>query len=135
MSDFNREEFLATVAKRVGERQSNIMPLLRAAQAVAPIMEKLTTGNVEWDRYLQYVQGYIEQARAAKANAQAKIGEAGETKALHKLRTDIITADAMIEAWTTAINLPAILIHGGEQATVEILRFKAKDEPTEQPQP
>ena len=140
MSDFDKRDFLDSVAKRAGERQSNIMPLLRAAQAVAPIMEKLTTGNAEWDRYLQYVQGYIEQAGKAKATAQAKIGgpEAGDPLVLAKLRVDIIVADAMTEAWTAAINLPHILVHGGEQATAEILRFNplgGADGPAKQLEP
>ncbi len=138
MSDFNREDFLATVAKRAGERQSNIMPMLRAAQAVAPVMAKLTTGNPEWDRYQQHLQGFIEQAQSAKAGAQGKITgpEAGDPLILAKLRVDIITADAMIEAWTTALNLPAALIQGGEEATTLIKRFREnQDESAGQTQP
>lgn len=135
---FDKPEFLATIAKRAGDRQANIMPLLRAAQAVAPIMEKLATGDANWDRYLQYLQGYVGQARAAKLNAQEKIGnpKAIDPLVLAQLRVDIIVADAMVEAWTVAMQLPNILIRGGEEATATIIRFQEnKNEPAGNAQP
>ena len=126
---YDRDEFLATVTKRAGERTANMMPLLRAAQAVAPIMEKLTTGNAPWDRYLQHLQAYVEQAQAAKANAQAKQSDPAiwDPNVLAKLKGDIIAADAMIEAWVTAMQLPRMLIQGGDEATAQIARFQEKE--------
>ena len=115
---FDKKEFLETVAKRSQERNSGNMPLFRAAVAVAPIMEKLMTGSDVWDRYLQHLQAYINQAETSKLNAQAKISDPAiwDAGALAKLKSDILIAEAMIQAWRVAMQLPKALIQGGEEA-------------------
>jgi hypothetical protein len=122
---YDRKEFLDTVSKKAQERTANVMPLLRAVQAVAPVMEKLLT-DTHWDHYLAYLQGYVNQAKAAKENAQAKLSDPAvwDTGQLTKLKSDIIVADAMIEAWTTAMQLPKALISGAEEANKTIARFE-----------
>lgn len=127
---YDRKEFLTSVAERAKERQAGLLPVLRQLQAVAPVMERLMTGTDAWDRYLTYLQGYIEQAQAAKARAQSMIGspEAGDPQMLAKLRVDIIVADAMSQAWQAAIELPAALINGATEASKTIARFEAKND-------
>ena len=131
---FDKKDFLDSVSQKAKERTANVMPLLRAVQAVAPVMEKLMT-DTHWDRYLAYLQGYVNQARAAKENAQAKLSDPAvwDTGQLTKLKSDIIVADAMIEAWTTAMQLPKALISGAEEANKTIARFEEKSVPAGQP--
>lgn len=131
---FEKAEFLANVASRVQERNSALMPALRQLQAVAPVMEKLMTGSDSWDRYLQYLQGYIEQADQAKIRAQTKMGDprVWDSGDLMKLKSDILIADAMAEAWTVAIELPKALIAGANEASLTIARFEEKHGPTGQ---
>lgn len=90
------------------------------------------TGTDTWDRYLTYLQGYIEQAQAAKVRAQSMISspEAGDPQILAKLRVDIIVADAMSQAWQAAIELPSALINGATEASITISRFEKIDDQT-----
>ncbi len=122
---FDRADFLATITKRAGERTANLMPMLRVAQAVGPVMKALQTGNDVWDRYLTHLAGYIAQANEAKATAQAKLADPNvwDTNMLTKLKSDILVCEAMTEAWTLAMNLPKALIEGSELASQEIARF------------
>lgn len=122
---FDRTEFLETLTKRANERTSSLMPLLRQAQSVAPVMDRLVT-NTDWDKYLQYLQSYINQAERAKANAQHKLGDPSvwDSSLLAKLKSDILVADAMIEAWTAAMELPKALIAGADEAGKIIMRFE-----------
>lgn len=129
---YDRKEFLAKVTERAQERNAGMLPVLRQLQAVAPVMQKLLTGSDTWDRYLTYLQGFIEQAQAAKTRAQALIGgpEASDPQVLARLRVDIIVADAMTEAWQLAIELPKGLIDGATEASKIITRFEKNDEQT-----
>jgi hypothetical protein len=126
---FDRDQFLETITKRAGEHTSSLMPLLRQAQSVAPVMERLVT-NTDWDKYLQYLQSYINQAERAKANAQRKLGDPSvwEASLLTKLKSDILIADAMIEAWTMSMELPKALIAGADEAGKIIARFQPEEE-------
>ena len=123
---FDRAQFQAALAQRAGERTGNLMPMLRVAAAVGPVMQRLLTGTDAWDRYLSHLQGYIDQALQAKAAAQAKLADPAVWRGndLMKLKSDVIVADAMIEAWTLAMNLPRALIEGGELARAQIARFE-----------
>ncbi len=122
---FDKSEFLETVTQRANERTSSLMPLLRQAQSVAPVMDRLVT-NTDWDKYLQYLQSYVNQAGRAKANAQDKLGDPSvwDASLLVKLKSDILIADAMIEAWTAAMELPKALIAGADEAGKIIARFE-----------
>lgn len=122
---FDRKEFLDTISERAQERNAAMMPALRQLQAVAPVMQSLLTGSDAWDRYLTYLQGYIEQAEDAKARAQSKITspEAADPMVLAKLRVDILTAESMVEAWEAAINLPHVLISGASEAAKTIAKI------------
>lgn len=123
---FDKSQFLATVAERAQERNASLMPVLRQLQAVAPVMQSLLTGSDAWDRYLTYLQGYIEQASAAKIRAQSKMSDpmVWDAHDLTKLKSDILIADAMIDAWRAAIELPKSLINGATEAGKTIARFE-----------
>ncbi len=123
---FDKQDFLATVARRAEQRGSNMMPMLRVAAAVGPVMQSLLTGNPAWDRYLTHLQGLIDQAKAARAKALDGIAgpDSWDGTKLMKLKSDILVADAMIEAWTVAMNLPKALIEGSEMAAQEITRIE-----------
>lgn len=131
---FDKDDFLANVSNRIQERNFALMPALRQLQAAAPVMHKLLTGSDAWDRYLTYLQGYIEQAEQAKIRAQAKMSDPriwdGEN--LMKLKSDILIADAMAEAWAAAMELPKALIAGAEEASKTIARFEEKNGSSEQ---
>lgn len=132
---FDRDQFLETVTKKAQERTSGLMPLLRQAQSVAPVMERLIT-HTDWDKYLQYLQSYINQAERAKANAQRRMGDPSvwDTSLLAKLKSDILVADAMIEAWTAAMELPKALIAGADEAGKIIARFEENAASADNPQ-
>lgn len=125
---YDKAEFLASVRNRAQTRADN-MPFLRAAAAVAPVMEKLTTHSEHWDRYLSYLAGFIKQAEAFKANAQAKLGDPNtwQPDLLMKLKSDILVAESAIQAWMSAMELPKALIAGGEEAVQIITRFEDKN--------
>lgn len=134
---FDRKEFLSTITDRAQARNAEMMPALRQLQAVAPVMEKLLTSNESWDRYLTFLQGYIKEAEMAKARALSKITapEAADPLVLAKLRVDILTADAMIEAWQSALELPHALIAGAGEALKTISRFEESKNATHAEQP
>lgn len=123
---YDKREFLEAVKQKSSQRTLDNMPFLRAAAAVAPVMEKLTTNSEHWDRYLSYLSGFIKQAEAYKANAQAKLGDptVWQPDVLMKLKSDILVADSAIQAWMSAMELPRALIEGGEQAVNAITRFE-----------
>ena len=123
---FNKEQFLSSISERMEQRKIAALPQIRSALAVAPIMEKLTTGNEQWDRYLTYLQGYIGQAEAARVSAQKKLNDPGlwDTEKMTKLKCDIIVADAMIEAFCAAMALPTSLINDAENAREILARFE-----------
>ncbi len=123
---FDKAEFLSTVAKRAGERSANLMPALRVALAVGPVMKELQTGNDAWDRYLSHLQGYIDKATEARTLVQRKLADPNvwDANALTKLKSDIMVCEAMIEAWGAAMTLPKALLAGAEVAQAQITRFE-----------
>ena len=115
---FERKEFLDSVAEKMKQRGATSIPALRALQAVGVVMAKLTTHSEEWNRYLSHLQGWVERTREAKAAAHARLADPAvwEPHQLAKLKSDILQADARIEAWELAMQLPKLLTEGGEQA-------------------
>lgn len=128
---YDRQEFLDSVSKRAQSRTADNMPFLRAAAAVAPVMEKLTTGSEHWDRYLSYLSGFIKQAESFKANAQAKLSDplTWDSATLIKLKADILMADSAIQAWVSAMELPKALMANGDEAVKVISRFEEANAP------
>lgn len=126
---FDRKQFLDTVAERAKKRQADVIPHLQAAQAVAPVMEKLMTGDENWNRYLQHVQELRNQAVIAKTRAESKQRDPmiWDHESMTKLKSDIIAADSMIEAFTLCMELPKLLIENAELAKQNLARFEEKN--------
>lgn len=132
----DREEFSARMREKAADRQAQAMPMIRAAVAVAPIMEKLMAGG-EWDRFLPYIQARIDAATRAKVAAVTKLSDPSvyEPSEMSRLKTQIVIADSMIQAWEFAIGLPKALVQGGEEASRMVEAFEKKHESAKQPQP
>ena len=116
---YDRADFKTLLADRAKRRQSDSIPAIRALQAAGVIAAKLTTGSDEWNRYLSYVQGRINQIRERKAIAQAQQNDPAlwDAAELNKLKADILRADAMIEGLEWAMLIPKALVDGGAEAT------------------
>lgn len=129
---FDRKQFLDNLAETRRKREAGMLPALQAAQAVAPVMEKLMTGDPNWDRYLQHVQELRNQAVAAKARAEAKQRDPliWDHETMSRLKSDIISAEAYIEAFTLCMELPKALIENAEIAKQTIARLEAGNDQT-----
>ena len=129
-------DFAARLREKHAQRQNEAMPMIRAAAAVAPIMDRLMT-TPDWDRYLQYLQARVDQAKKSRETALAKLAspEVFDLAEMTKLKTLITTADSMIAAWEFAMGLPKALVEGGEAALALAAEFEKKHESAQQPQP
>ena len=125
---FDRKDFEDLSAHRKVNRELELMPLHRMLQAAAPIMASMVTGSDAWDKYLAILQGFVDQAKNSKLNAESRLAapDVWEHGQLMKLKADILTCNAMIEAWTVAMQLPKALIEGGEIANTIVAQFEAK---------
>ena len=131
MSTFDRNEFLNGVREKLQKARPEVVTQLRAAQAIGPVMERLLTGNDSWDRYLQHLQGLVNQAGAAKARALEKLTRSPEVWAAHdmaKLKCDVIAADTALEVLALAMELPKLLIENADIAAQHIAQFGVKDD-------
>ena len=131
----DRKDFTTTLAKRHGEANARILPMARILAGAAPIMDKLQRSD-EWVRYCTYLQGVAERYTAARDVARAKMND--PTILAHadllKLKFDAAEADAMVRAWKLAIELPAAILQGGEEASKFIADFEKKNEAANKPQ-
>lgn len=127
------------------ERQANnraqnvgreLVPLFRVIDGARPVMDKLVRSD-EWRRYLQILQGVKENAEAAKARALASLSAPGvwDHETLARLKSDALCAQAMIDAWTLAIELPASILDGGEKANEILKRLEEKHAATGKAEP
>lgn len=129
-------EFAARLREKAADRQASAMPMIRAAAAVAPIMDRLMT-TPDWDRYLQYLQARVEAATKARDVARARLGgpDVWDVTEMHKLKSAILEASGMIVAWEFAMGLPKALQEGAEAALALISEFESKNESADKPQP
>ena len=110
------------------ERARQMMPLLRLIEGAAPVMQAVLTTSEHWNRYLTFLQGYVERTKARKMAAEFRLADPAvwDPQALMKLKGDILAASAMIEAWEVAIQLPRAIIDGGAEAEKMIKEFEEK---------
>ena len=127
---YDREDFLKAAGAKSIERTREIMPLLRAVEAAAPVMQKMLTGSEHWDRYLSYLQGFVEKAKQRKAVTFAQIENPAilADPDLRRLKNDLVIAQTMIDAWTLAIELPNAIMENAEKAQEVINRFEQEHE-------
>lgn len=135
---YDRKDHVALVAAKEQRREQDMMPMYRMLSGAAPVMTELVTGSDAWDRYLQILQGFVDRAKSAKARAEAQLADPAvwEPYQLMKLKSDILTSGAMVEALMVAMELPKALIEGGDAAKLIVSKFEAKHEqPAGQAQP
>jgi hypothetical protein len=86
----------------------------------------------EWERYVTYLQGVLNQFAARKQVAMQKLGDPTVTKDedVRKLRQDVFTADVTVDTLKFCIELPAAILKGGEEADKFIQTFEKKNEAT-----
>jgi hypothetical protein len=130
---FDRDEFTATNADKVHQRQVEFLPMARILAGASPVMRGLT-GNPNWDRYLSYLQGFIERTNIMLSNARSKLSDPAvwEHKDLLKLKSDILVAEAIVQTFTLCISLPKAIVDGAEEAQKLVTEFEqglAKNEP------
>ena len=126
---YDIKDFRAQVEAKAKKRQSTALPAMRALQAAGVIMAKLTTGSDEWNRYLSYLQGKIDQTRDRREVALKKMSDAAvwDPQQLTKLKSDILQADAMIAAWEWAMLIPKALVDGGAEATEFLAKMEGEN--------
>ena len=131
---FDRKDFTESLGQKHARAQREMLPMARILAGAAPVMDKLQRTE-EWGRYCTYLQGVSERYVKAKENAQRKLGDPSITKddEVRKLRQDIFIADVTVETLKFAIELPAYILKGGEDADQFIATFEKKNEPAEQP--
>lgn len=126
---YDRGEHLAVVKDRQHERARELMPLVRLVAGAAPAMSGLTQDD-NWNRYLGYLQGIIATWTKARDGAREKLASPAvwSHEALLKLKCDVLTADATIEAFQLAMDLPKAIIGGKEEADRLVKEFERSEE-------
>jgi hypothetical protein len=127
----DRKDFADVVAKRHHEANHRMLPMARLLAAAAPIADGLQR-SPEWERYVTYLQGVLNQFAARKQVAMQKLGDPTVTKDedVRKLRQDVFTADVTVDTLKFCIELPAAILKGGEEADKFIQTFEKKNEAT-----
>lgn len=91
----------------------------------APVMDKLARTE-EWERYCTYLQGIAERFKKQKAAAQQALEDPGlKDEEVRKLRIDVFEANVWMNAMQFAVDLPAAILAGREEAEQFIRRFEA----------
>ncbi len=133
---FDRSEFAATVAEKQHERNAQMLPMARILTGAAPIMERVTKSE-DWNRYLTFLQGFLERLTKQKDIATAKLADPAvwNTEDLLKLKSDILIAQTGMDWLNLAISLPKAIMEGADNATTLIAQFEAKNEAAGKAQP
>lgn len=132
----DRRDHVAAVRGRQDERAREIMPLVRLVSGAAPVMDALTN-DPNWDRYLTYLQGILGSWTTARDGAREKLASPAvwSHEDLLKLKCDVLVADATIQAFQLAIDLPKAIMGGSEEAKRIIEEFEARNESAGQTKP
>ncbi len=122
---YDRSDHVATIRDRQQERAREIMPLVRLVASAATVMHGLTE-NEHWNRYLTYLQGIIETWVKARDSAAVKLGSPAvwSHEELLKLKCEVLVANATIDAFRLAINLPKAIMAGKSEAERIIGEFE-----------
>lgn len=125
----DRKDVQGTLQTRHLEAQSRILPMARVLSGAAPVMDQLAR-TPEWDRYCTYLQGVASRFEAQKQVAMQKLGDPAivDDQQVRKLRQDVFEADVWVNAMRFAIELPAAILKGGEEADQFIQRIEKKNE-------
>lgn len=130
----DRSDHVAKIRSRQQEQAREIMPLVRLVAGAATVMDALTK-DPHWDRYLTYLQGILETWKKARDGAREKLASPAiwAHEDLLKLKCDVLAADAAIQAFQLAIDLPKAIMGGHDEAKRIIAQFEKKNEPATEP--
>lgn len=128
----DRKDVAANLRAKHAERQQALVPVAQIVQGAAVVADSLQR-TPEWSRYCTYLQGYVERMRKMKEVAHQKLGDPAivDDAQVRKLRQDIFIADVTIDSLTFAIELPAYILKGGEEADKFIASMEKKNEATQ----
>lgn len=114
---FDFDEFEKLQAKRNGERlkerESQLTALVRAAVPT----ERLTS-NPDWNTYLSYLQGLVEETEKVVKQLEVQLneGEVYEHASMLLLKSRIQRGKERIAAFTLAMEIPGRLKEGALEA-------------------
>lgn len=125
----DRDDFTKTLEARHNRQRAEMMPMVRLLAGAKPVMDALMVDE-RWGRYQQTLQGLIDKWKTQREMAKDRLGSAslGDVE-LRKLNADVVSANAAISAWELAIQLPAAIAKGGEEAVAMVIEFEKKNEP------
>lgn len=114
---YERSDFEELAARKREERSATQLPMLRALAAVKPKMQALTNDE-NWDRYLAYLSGLIEDLETARATAQAALANPSlvNQDQIMVAKMALHINDAQIAAFEIARDLPKALMQSAEAA-------------------
>jgi hypothetical protein len=120
---FDRKDFAQSTKTHQIKRAEEMMPVARLIAGAVPVMTDLTQ-NESWNRYLTILQGFIERWTQARETARNKLSDPAIWLAedLIKLKSDILVAQATIDALQTAMQLPKLILDGGTSAEDFIIK-------------
>lgn len=133
---FDRQDYKASQADKTHERNAQMLPMARILAGAAPIMDRMTNSE-DWNRYLSYLQGFMERLTKQREIALSKLADPAlwNTESLLKLKSDILVANTGIEWLNLAISLPKAIMEGAEKANSLIADFESKRETASDSQP
>lgn len=129
----DRQQFAESVKAKHQQAQASMLPMARLLAAAAPVADGLQR-SPEWERYVTILQGVLNQFTSRKHVAMQQLGNPAVTKDedVRKLRQDIFIADVTVDTLKFAIELPAAILKGGEEADQFIKEFEKKNEAASQ---
>lgn len=124
----DRKEAMASFEAKHDRKRAELMPLFRIVAGAAPIMDTLVASE-QWTRYQQLLQGMVDRWKVQRDSAKEKLAGPSiwDPSEIHKLKGDILAADASISAWELAIQLPKAIASGAEDAQKIITEFEKKN--------
>lgn len=131
---YDRREFTDSLKVAHERKQAAWQPVAKLVQGAAVVMDGLVRDEA-WGRYATYVQGMIERFTEQRQLALSKLADPAVTddKEMRKLKSDIVIADTTIATLKFAIELPVVVIKGGDEAKEFIKKFEEKNETAGKP--
>jgi hypothetical protein len=125
---FERGQVESLLKGKHREMQQSFVPVARLLQGAAPVTDKLVRSS-EWDRYVTILQGVIDRYKVQRTTAEKKLADPSITKDedVRKLRHDIFIADVTMDTLRFAIELPAAILQGSDEATRFATEFETKN--------
>ena len=108
------------------ERQGRELTMMTQAA----IDMKIMTGYTEWDKYLSYLQEFVNQTKAKQAEFERTLNDPMLVDHGPMLQAKIAAREcaAVVTALTGAMELPVDIINNGDKAKGLIERMAEKDE-------